>query len=1225
MRPELWKIFDKKGDSLNLTFDAYLDMVFSTDSGVNASGYAITDPSGLVTSTKVTNGGWNYDASTLVYLDYTFGQFGPIPVSANIQFADVSVFIPTPINSKSIKTVDISSNEVFVYPAVVYIGAIFLTPVSQGLVETEHLTIVQELPDGTFVSPFDEQFPTLVFKLEGDETNISFFTVDQHTQEVTWADEVLFDISTYRVNQGIQLNIGFKSDEEGVYERKLRAYHRVNDVDYPLMEVVVNAQSIGQDERLDTLLENFGLYKPKAISNLFKEADINEALPDWQLLNYKAKHMILEHDQIMPYIGTYKGLINAIKWLGYEDIDVKEWFKDVKENKLLSLHVPYDADGRKKTIKYFSPEERKNLKKLNQLSLVYCITRETGEVDEWGTPMTENCYEYNLDEILIKLYSLKKWLETNIIGVNARIYDLTGEGVYFERFQNFIYGTYAQGSETNLVQSLTPTTIGDNSELISGDASIMLTLKEYSSSLKLGDLDMRIIDLARYGWNPSLGYFSPEEYNLEEIDPSTVFIGSPFISPFKDLYDIQWKVSALKEYGVLTTHFVTNPLFIHENEILFYNEYDVSSLFRDPVVDLQTAYLRDPSIDVWVDSIAYSIYRETDSSGNYTGRTIVEPSVGTRMYAWQVSLMPTSYSTLQYAFDDNYKVPLLLSSGFTWVDCSGNRREFDKPYYLDIVDGKISMSADASSLGDRLLIGDDITNDASTREYTKVYSSIDFNYDTSLDEQMISLNVVYIGPRQPIFSFDPSSVVQMYTDPGFEPILEEDNSTYKMNVNHTGDYEIEVFGWNGHNNMFFNFGIEPYQVWQKYPKISSYIDASYAASIGLRGVDSSMSLIDSLSITLANQKPVFDRQVPLQGLSVKTDDNGEKYIEVPSITYFQDVPLENSLCRFYNLTERITSIPGSTITIDDDFQKFYAGDTISLVKFDKGKFSSLVEVSTYIASVSNPSNPTICTLGYTPSSFQQDPSAEWYAINSTFREVTNGVVNSTLRTFTCDVSSYSFRDNQLVAIIVEDTVTGYSWGSTFNTLDASVIAGQNGYRHTFSGTVPGFVLDNPRYNIYAKHAFTTYTNFQIDVSKAYEVNNTFRVYLNDDFYHQGFLDNTFVFVNILFDQQIVLEQWYNPSDNLIVREMHGFDESISVDSSTLVILQAGYDSSNYMLDQKNIWEVWYHNPKDLVLRVYNPVVQYIFDKPGDYDIYCEAYDKYGNLKKQSFEGLIHVK
>jgi len=1221
MRPELWRIYDKKGSNLNLNADSYINLIFASDIGQDAEGYAVTDPSGNIIRTVITNSGWNYDNETQVLIDFTFSELGtPYDVSANITYKDVSVFNPDGHNSQAIGDVTInfpdSSN--YMYPGATYVGALFLDPISQGLVETEHLTILEEISTNIFVTPYDTSNSTLIFRMVGEEDVIQFFDVDPHSQEVIWTDEIIYDVSQYQLNQGIQLNIGFRSDDEGVYERKIVAYHRIGDTDMPILEIIVNAQSIGQDERLDTLLENFGLFKPKSIPTLFKEADINEDMPDWQLLNYKAKHIILEHDKIMPFIGTYKGLINAIKWLGYDDIYVKEWFKDVKESKRISLYVPYDADGRKRTIKYFTPEERKNLKKLNQLSLCYCITRETGEVDEWGNPITENCYEYNLNEILIKLYSLKVWLEKNIIGVNARIYDLTGEGVYFERYRNLIYGTSNVGTEALYEQSLTPTSVNPDSELVTGDASMLLTLKEYNQQNTIQDINCTLLELARFGWDPCNGLFSPVDYyDLPYVDPSAVFFGSPFIAPFKDLYDIQWKVTVEKEYGVLTNHFVTNPLFIYENEIKFYNTFDTSTIFNDDaIVQIEQGFLRDPSIDEWVNSIAYSVYQSDPSIDSSLGSFIFESSMGLKQYTWQFTLIPDVNPLIQYAFDENYKAPLLTISGYKWTDVSGNTHTLDKPYYLDIIDGAIFMSVDASSIPGGLLIGNEIPVGDTSIEYTTVKAGLDFNYDTSLDEQQIKLSVIYIGPRLPIFNYDPAEASTLYYNPEAPITVVEDNSVYQMNVNYTGDYEVQIYGWNGQNNMFFNIGTRPYNVWQKYPKIFAYQDTScfnYCSS-------TIMPLSEASTLIYENKFPVFDRQIPLQSLELQYDIDGRPYILVPSITYFQDVPEPGSIARFYNLTERISDISGSTIIIDEDFQRFYEGDDIRIVHFDKGKYSFITETSARITSLTNIDADTVqCDLDSTPPNFVIDVSTEWYVLNNTERGVANGVNDLGNKTFTCDISSYQFEVGQMAAILILDNSTGYTYGSSFKTLyvDGSI--------HEFEGVVPEFVIDNPgKYTLTVKHAYSAFADFQIDVSDALESGNNFHVYLDDTYCHQYFLDDTFVFVNILFDQDRVLRQWYDVSDNLLQSDLYGFNQAIELDISTLVIFRAEYEANNYMLDQKNIWEIRNHNTNDLIMRVHNPIVPYIFNEAGDYDIKVESYDKYGNLKTQVFEGLVKI-
>ena len=1224
MNIQNWKVFDKKGSNLNVYTDAFLNLEFISNgqNAIGAEGYALTDPSGLISDTIITNSGWEYDPATQVKLSYAFSDYSKILTSAetSINFIDISIFNPNPNNSKGIGSVYIDPAEVsinFSYPSVVYTSAIFMDIVSIQLVETEHLSFFEKNLNGDYIRPYDPINNILVFKFSDGDSEIKMFEVNEEEQSVVWTEELIFDISIYAPGSPLVVNVGFRSDDEGVFERKLRGYHRINGVDYQILEVLVNSQSVGPDERFDTLIQNFGLPNPKDNHKLFKEADINEDLPDWQLLNYKGKHIILEYDKIMPYIGSYKALINAIKWLGYEDIKVKEWFRDVKNNKKLSLYVPYNAEERSKTVLYFTPEERKNLKKLNQLSLIYCITRETGEIDEFGNPLVEECYEYNINEVLTKLRSLKEWLEKNIIGVNARITDVTGEGVYFERFRSFIYATQNIGNNAIYAQSLTPITTEKTSELIRGEASIGLTLLELNQTASQDFNGLRFSDLLQYYWDPSNGQFSSEDASALWWDPSTISVGAPFRYPLSDLLDIQWKASVEKsQSGVLGPEFVTNPIWVYDNEIRYYNILDSSSVFFDSStglkITLEEGWLRDPSNDIWADSIAYSFYQDPSDYSKW----IVESSMGSIWKTWgYVSLSPASSSRLQYAFDQNYKVPLLSMKNFVFTDISGNIISFgqDKDYYLDIVDGNISQKA-------FVLEPSSLFNDPSIYRQEDYY--INFNYDTSLAEQKITLNVVYSSPRGPIYVYDSSSYYHL----GPEKALLIDNSVYMMKVNHIGPYNIEVFGWDGQNNVYRNFLKQEYNVWAQFPIIWSYLDTS-CGNAPLTMCPSTLLMPADISILSAsNLYPVFDRQIPLQGLTLEKDINGSYYINVPSISYFTDTPDPNSIARFYNMTERVIARVGNKFTVDPDYQSFNRLDTVNLVLFDKGKYNFIDEVSGNI-SIKSGNDLTVTGI---PAEFVTDESTEVYFLNDTRRGTNNPYNNLSNKTLDIDISAYSFRENQLVAIIIDDVINEISWGSSFRVLDSSLIDGSmgSGFHHQLQGNIPEFILADPlRYTITAKHAYSSFADFTIDVSYGLEINNNFNIYLEDIYYHQYYLDSTFVFVNILFDQQLVLDQWYDPSTDgyLVTGPFYPYTSSITIEPSTLVILDTFYDPSTYMLNQKNIWTVKEKESDNILFRVYNKSVPYIFTEPGVFDVQVEAYDSHGNLKLQYFEGLIIVK
>jgi hypothetical protein len=176
--------------------------------------------------------------------------------------------------------------------------------------------------------------------------------------------------------------------------------------------------------------------------------------------------------------------------------------------------------------------------------------------------------------------------------------------------------------------------------------------------------------------------------------------------------------------------------------------------------------------------------------------------------------------------------------------------------------------------------------------------------------------------------------------------------------------------------------------------------------------------------------------------------------------------------------------------------------------------------------------------------------------------------------------------------------------------------------------MPQHVLDNStRFTKKIRHAWATFSEFSLDVSQAYETNGTFTIKMDDPYLLQYYLDNTFMVINVPFDQQLVNEQWYDASTDasLAGKIYYKYDSRIEADTSTLIILKSEYDQTNYMIAQNNIWTVTNSETGDLVFRVHNESVPYIFDKIGTYNVQVETYDFYGNMATRMFEGLIKIK
>ncbi len=181
-----------------------------------------------------------------------------------------------------------------------------------------------------------------------------------------------------------------------------------------------------EDIRYKTELTNAGKNITADDIFIFKTYDINEQGVDWGFLNRKRKEMLMVKDEIYPYVGSYKAIINAINYFGYNDLELFEYYRNININSvefghLYKVEIPDIFDntvaGWKANdfIKHTMPNE--NYEDTNLFNLTYRITDIDGN----------NILLYSLSEVLIKLQGLKYWLQRNIIPISHRILDITGK------------------------------------------------------------------------------------------------------------------------------------------------------------------------------------------------------------------------------------------------------------------------------------------------------------------------------------------------------------------------------------------------------------------------------------------------------------------------------------------------------------------------------------------------------------------------------------------------------------------------------------------------------------------------------------------------------------------------------------------------------------------------------------------------------------------------------
>jgi hypothetical protein len=349
-------------------------------------------------------------------------------------------------------------------------GKVHLPQVSVNLYESFNIFIVEEfltsgnirkygIPHTRDLNSIDTSGPKWVAKWD-DDNNPEFILYqfkmgDNPIIEVLDVIEldITFDINQNILTSGqiqtdiieessIQLNIALKSENEGIFERTLII--KELDTGNTIAKIDFYGETVEEDERLPQNLYKLGLDISPEEYKVFRQSDINEELPDYDLLNHKMVELLVEGRNIQPFIGTYKGLINAIKYYGYDNIRVKEYWLNIdKEStyygkyKATPIKQVFDknVDFNDKTFEL----PNKIYKKTNNFSLVYRLNNITDSLDEYELPIVEETSEFTIEEVLIKLYGLKEILAKKWLSSNSKIIDITGEADYFSRVKQNVW------------------------------------------------------------------------------------------------------------------------------------------------------------------------------------------------------------------------------------------------------------------------------------------------------------------------------------------------------------------------------------------------------------------------------------------------------------------------------------------------------------------------------------------------------------------------------------------------------------------------------------------------------------------------------------------------------------------------------------------------------------------------------------------------------------------
>ena len=360
--------------------------------------------------------------------------------------------------------------------------------------ETVDFTIDTSL-DNTDVIYFSHQYDTQRSKYYGriylDNLSTSLFTSDSNgSQRGLQVGQHLAifikDVSNSK-KQYISNNSGYLLKIRNVFSREIivdyfkpadaldfestliNDFPSINSTTYLSTRFVVWNREIGrfsvygqteiEDERFHIELNNVGKLVSSDDVYIFKEYDIKEEGIDWNYLNMKRKEMLMMKNLIYPYIGSYKSIINAINYFGYNDLELYEYYRNVDFDsddflKLFKVEIPDIFDN---TVEGWTDNDfikntfpNTNYEDTNLFNLTYRITDKEGN----------NILYYTVAEVQKKLQGLKYWLQKNIIPITHKILDITGRADFVAGYTITHQSRDAQLIKIN--QNFTPITFDMN-------------------------------------------------------------------------------------------------------------------------------------------------------------------------------------------------------------------------------------------------------------------------------------------------------------------------------------------------------------------------------------------------------------------------------------------------------------------------------------------------------------------------------------------------------------------------------------------------------------------------------------------------------------------------------------------------------------------------------------------------------------------------------------------
>ena len=286
-------------------------------------------------------------------------------------------------------------------------------------------------------------------------------------------------------------------------------------------EYYVGMDCYAEDETLKINASNFGVEFPESIQKALYTYNVHNEERDNILLNRKFKELLTNYWDLVANRGSYKSLVNSLKWFEWGDkVRLKEiWARD-KNGKLL-----YSANELHDVLNPLFKDIIERFTKTTYVSLYYALQQVSEDsLDDERNPMLyEAVSQWTIDDISLKMSMLGNFFETYFLPIHLNILHSTIESIVFANNIKIVTGTINEQNTTLYLTHNAKCIINNNKPI-------------YLSNIEAGvDLDTP---------------FSEDLYKIDKQHPEVVSqYPAAVLKPIKDCKSVDLKTFHSQHYA----------------------------------------------------------------------------------------------------------------------------------------------------------------------------------------------------------------------------------------------------------------------------------------------------------------------------------------------------------------------------------------------------------------------------------------------------------------------------------------------------------------------------------------------------------------------------------------------------------------------------------------------------------------------------------------------------